>query len=86
MFLLRTKTVELDGIVFTISEPMATDLIELNKVENDADKTLFLLGRCVLLNGVPLGEDAKKMPARYMAPLSEAVGSMAPEGAGEGNG
>jgi hypothetical protein len=86
MFQLRNKTVELDGIVFTISEPMATDVVDLNKIEVDADKTLFLLSRCVLVDGTPLGDNAARMPARYITPLSEAVSTMAAEGIGEGNG
>ena len=84
MFQLKTKTVEIDGDVFTVNEPMAQDVIAMNQVADDQSKPLFLIGRCVSFNGEVLGENAGRVPSRYLNKLSEVVGELA--GWGEGNG
>ena len=83
MFQLKTKTVDIDGDVFTVTEPMADDVLAMNKVADDGSKPLFLIGRCVSFNGEVLGVNAGRIPSRYLNKLSEVVGELA--GWGEGN-
>lgn len=72
MFALKQETVSIDGIEFTVSEPMARDVIDMNKAEQEG-AAIFLISRCVSVDGKVLGDEASKMPARYLNTLSEAV-------------
>ena len=83
MFVLKQETVTIDGIEFTVSEPMARDVIEMNKADQEG-VAIFLISRCVSVDGKVLGEEAGKMPARYLNALSEAVSRLG--GWNEGNG
>jgi hypothetical protein len=77
---LKQEVVTLDENVFTVFEPLADDVIGLDKRD---DAGLFLISKCVMFNGVPLGDDAGKLPARYLGPLSEAINRLG--GWAEGN-
>lgn len=83
MFVLKQETVTIDGIEFTVSEPMARDVIEMNKADQEG-VAIFLISRCVSVDGKVLGDEAGKMPARYLNTLSEAVSRLG--GWNEGNG
>ena len=69
MFVLKQETVTIDGIEFTVSEPMARDVIEMNKADQEG-VAIFLISRCVSVDGKVLGDEAGKMPARYLNTLS----------------
>jgi len=83
MFALKSETITIDGIEFTVSEPMARDVVEMNKQDTEG-VAIFLISRCVSIGGKPLGDAAGEMPARYLNTLSEAVSRLG--GWAEGNG
>jgi hypothetical protein len=83
MFKLKTEQITFeDGESFTVSEPKAIDIIEMN--DKGSAAAIFLVGRCVSYNGETLGDNAGALPARYLNKLSEAVTRLG--GLDEGNG
>jgi len=75
MFVLKQETVTIDGIEFTVNEPMARDVVDMSKGDQSG-VAIFLISRCVFVNGKVLGDDAGNMPARYLNKLSEIVSKL----------
>jgi hypothetical protein len=85
MFSLKQESISIDGIEFTVTEPMARDILDMNKGGDEAT-AMFLISRCVSVGGKTLGDDANAMPARYLNPLSEVIGRLSGQVSGTDSG
>jgi hypothetical protein len=75
MWQVRKTELTVDGITLEIREPLAADAL----AQVEGAPAGAVLGRCVYLNGEPIGDAWKEMPARHLETMFAALGSLSGE-------